>query len=151
MIDMKKITANLMVKDVNETIEYYVKNLDFVFVMGVDSKKVMKMTYDKDIVFNFAIIKKNDVEIMLQVQHSLIDDVPEFKGRTVGGTFTLYISMADTKSFYEKIKNKVDIVKPLHKTFYGSYEFSIRDMNGYILYFAQFQKDFKDVELQEDE
>lgn len=148
---MKKITANLMVEDVNATIEYYVDILEFNFAMGVDGQKVTKMVYKKDTDFTFAIVKKNDVEIMLQAQHSLIDEVPEFKGRTVGGTFTLYISMADTKSFYDKIKHKVDVVKHMHKTFYGSYEFSIRDINGYILYFAQFSEDFKDVELKQDE
>jgi len=138
---MKKITANLMVEDVNKTIDYYVKNLDFKFVMGVDANKNTKLAEWDGTKLIWAIIKKNDVEIMLQAQHSLIDEVPEFKGRTVGGTFTLYISMSDTKRFYQQIKNKVEIIKDLHKTFYGAYEFAIKDLNGYILYFAQLQED----------
>jgi uncharacterized glyoxalase superfamily protein PhnB len=138
---MKKITANLMVNDVNKTIDYYVNNLDFKFAMGVDANKITKLEQCDDTKLVWAIIKKNDIEIMLQAQHSLINEVPEFKGRTVGGTFTLYISMADTKRFYQKIKNKVEIIKDLHKTFYGAYEFAIKDLNGYILYFAQLQED----------
>ncbi len=134
---MKKITTNLMVPDVHEAIEYYVNNLGFKFSMGVDNDENVKLGNVANIELVWAIIKKNDVEIMLQHQHSLINEIPEFKGRTAGGTFTLYIHMRDTKSFYEQIKGKVDIVKHLHKTFYGSYEFSIRDLNGYILYFAQ--------------
>lgn len=138
---MKKLTANLMIENVNATIEYYINVLGFTFSMGVDMQNNTKLSYDKDTTFNFAIVRKNDVEIMLQIQHSLINDVPEFKGRAVGGTFTLYITMVDTKSFYEKIKHDVDIVKHLHKTFYGTYEFSIKDMNGYVLYFAEYQEE----------
>lgn len=130
-----------MVPDVNEAIEYYVNNLGFKFSMGVDGHENVKMGDINDVELTWAIIKKNDVEIMLQHQHSLINDVPEFKNRTVGGTFTLYIKMADTQSFYEQIKDKVEVVKHLHKTFYNTYEFSIRDLNGYILYFAQDQED----------
>jgi len=130
-----------MVDDVNKTIDYYITNLDFKFAMGVDADKNVKMVRKDDTKLVWAIVKKNDVEIMLQVQHSLINEVPEFKGRTAGGTFTLYISMTDTKSFYEQIKGKVEIIKDLHKTFYGAYEFAIKDLNGYILYFAQLQED----------
>jgi len=36
-------------------------------------------------------------------------------------------------------ENDVEIVKPIHKSFYGAYEFAIRDLNGYVLYFAQQQ------------
>ena len=54
-------------------------------------------------------------------------------------TFTLYVSMENTKDFYEKIKDKVEIVKELHKTWYGADEFVVRDLNGYIIYFAEAQ------------
>lgn len=137
---MKKITTNLMVHDVNETIDYYVEILGFEFAMGVDDKKVTKIGEYKGTHLVWAIVKKNDVEIMLQEKNSLYEEVPEFKNRTVGGTFTLYIHMADTQSFYEQIKDQVEIVKPMHQTFYGAYEFAICDLNGYILYFAQSQK-----------
>lgn len=138
---MKKITTNLMVDDVNKTIDYYIKNLDFKFAMGVDAQKITKMGDYHNTHLVWAIVKKNDVEIMLQEKNSLLEEVPEFKGRVVGGTFTLYITMIDTKSFYQQIKAKVEIIKDLHKTFYGAYEFAIKDLNGYILYFSQLQED----------
>ena len=128
-----------MVKDVNATIAYYREFLQFEFVMGVDANKLVKMAEVGDAILTWAIIKRNDVEIMLQSQNSLIEEVPEFKGRTVGGTFTLYISMVDVQGLYDKIKNKVEVIKELNKTFYGAYEFAIKDLNGYIIYFAEFQ------------
>lgn len=36
-------------------------------------------------------------------------------------------------------KYKLEIVKDMHKTFYGADEFVIRDLNGYIIYFAEAQ------------
>jgi uncharacterized glyoxalase superfamily protein PhnB len=49
--------------------------------------------------------------------------------------------MQDVKGFYEKIKEKVEIVKEIHKTFYGADEFVIKDLNGYIIYFAEAQNE----------
>lgn len=89
----------------------------------------------------WAMIKKDDIEIMLQRNDSFIDELPNFKEAKMGGAFTLYISMQDTKGFYEKIKNKVEIVKTIHKTFYGADEFVVKDINGYIIYFAEAQNE----------
>ncbi len=129
-----------MVHDVNETIDYYVEILGFKFAMGVDDKKETRIGKYKGKHLVWAIVKKNDIEIMLQEKNSLYEEVPEFINRTVGGTFTLYIHMTDTQGYYQQIKDKVEIVKPIHKTFYGTYEFAIRDLNGYVLYFAQLQE-----------
>jgi uncharacterized glyoxalase superfamily protein PhnB len=140
MTTMKKITPNIMAADVNATIDYYKQNLEFEFVMGVDEGKEVKMGDFGDSTLTWAMLKKDDVEIMLQREDSLIEELPEFKGLKIGGTFTLYISMQDVKSFYDKIKNKVEVVKDIHKTFYGADEFVIKDLNGYIIYFAEAQK-----------
>lgn len=140
MTTMKKITPNIMAADVNATIDYYKQNLEFEFVMGVDEGKEVKMGDFGDSTLTWAMLKKDDVEIRLQREDSLIEELPEFKGLKIGGTFTLYISMQDVKSFYDKIKNKVEVVKDIHKTFYGADEFVIKDLNGYIIYFAEAQK-----------
>lgn len=137
---MKKITPNIMVADVNATIDYYSNNLEFQVVMGVDEKKEVKMGNSaKEAILTWAMIKKDDVEIMLQREDSFVEELPEFKGLKIGGTFTLYISMQDVKNFYDKIKNKVEIIKNIHKTFYGTDEFVIKDLNGYFIYFSEAQ------------
>jgi len=139
---MKKITPNIMVEDVNATINYYKNNLEFQIVIGVDEQKEVKMGDSAtEITLTWAMIKKDNVEIMLQRKDSLIVELPAFKGLEIGGTFTLYISMQNVKSFYERIKNKVEIVKDMHKTFYGADEFVIKDLNGYIIYFAEAQNE----------
>jgi len=137
---LTKITPNIMVADVNATANYYKNNLDFQIVMGVSEQKEVKMgDFATETILTWAMIKKDDVEIMLQRKDSLIEELPEFKGLKVGGTFTLYVSMQDVKSFHDKVKGKVEIVKDIHKTFYGMDEFVIKDLNGYIIYFAEAQ------------
>ncbi|XLQ19643.1 MAG: VOC family protein [Candidatus Moraniibacteriota bacterium] len=133
---MKKISPNMMVADVNATVDYYKNNLGFKTVMVIDEEKGDGAT-GKPLVW--AMLKNGEVEIMLQRQDGFIAELQDMKGREIGGTFTLYISMQDTKDFYEKVKNKVEIVKDLHKTWYGADEFVIKDLNGYILYFAEVQ------------
>ncbi|MFH1288085.1 MAG: VOC family protein [bacterium] len=135
----KKLTPNIMVKDVNKTTDYYKQKLEFEFVMGVDENKEVKMGNFDNSILTWAMLKKDDVEIMLQRDDSLVKELPDFKGLNIGGTFTLYISIQDVKGFYEKIKNNVEIVKDMHKTFYGADEFVIKDLNGYIIYFAEAQ------------
>ncbi len=135
----KKLTPNIVVKNVNKTINYYKQNLEFEFVMGVDENKKLKMGNFNNSILTWAMLKKDDVEIMLQRDDSFIEELPDFKELKIGGTFTLYINILDVKSFYEKIKNNVEIIKEMHKTFYGADEFVVKDINGYVLYFAEAQ------------
>ena len=135
----KKLTPNIMVKDVNKTIEYYKQNLGFEFIMGVDENKEVKMGNIDNSILTWVMLKKDDIEIMFQRDDSLIEELPNFKGLKMGGTFTLYINIQNVKNFYEKIKNNVEIIKDMHKTFYGADEFVIKDLNGYIIYFAEAQ------------
>ena len=61
---MKKITPNIMVADVNATINYYEQNLEFEFVMGVNESKEVKMGDFGDSTLTWAMLKKDDVENM---------------------------------------------------------------------------------------
>ncbi len=136
----KKITPNIMVTDVNATVDYYKNNLDFQIVMGVDEQKEVKMGDSATgSILTWAMIKKDDVEIMVQRKDGFIEELPELKDIKIGGTFAMYMSVQDVKGFYDKIKDKVEITKDMHKTFYGADEFVIKDLNGYIIYFAEAQ------------
>ena len=136
---MKKLTPNIMVKDVNKSIDYYNENLEFEFVMGVDESNNVKMEDYSGSVLTWAMIKKDSIEIMLQREDSLVEEIPEFKDMKIGGTFTLFINTRDVKNLYKKIKDKVEILKEMHKTFYGADEFVMKDLNGYIIYFSEAQ------------
>jgi len=123
---MQTMTPNLMVHDVNKTVEYYTDVLGFEFVMSVPDSGQL----------DWAMMKNGSVEIMFQSGSSLVKDLPEFAKQKPGGTFTLFTQVANVQELYDKVKGKTTIFQKLHKTFYGMDEFTIEDLNGYYLTFA---------------
>ena len=124
---LKKLTPNLMVEDVNETVTFYQDVLGFALLASVPEEGQ----------FNWAMMQHDAVEIMFQSRASLTEDVPLFKDKAIGGSLTLYIDVEDIKGLYGQVQNRVTILHEMTTTFYGTREFTIQDCNGYILTFAQ--------------
>ena len=133
----KKLTTNMMVEDINRTVDFYSDVLGFEFVMGVpeDSQEIVT-TMQKGQALGFAIMKCGDIEMMFQAKKSLTEEIPEFSAMEIGGSLTFYIDVEDIKGLYAELKDKVTIIKDMQTTFYGKQEFYIQDCNGYILTFA---------------
>lgn len=123
---MKTATLELMVDNMKETIEFYTQILGFEISTEVSESNPF-----------FAIVKNGDIEIMFYSRKEFSNEIPKFKDMVIGGTFALYIGVEDIQKVYNSIKDKVTIIQQLHKTDYGSLEFSIEDINGYILMFHQ--------------
>jgi uncharacterized glyoxalase superfamily protein PhnB len=132
-----ELTTNMMVEDVNRTLDFYSEVLGFEFVIGVP-KNSQEIVTDRpqNKTLGFAIMKSGNVQMMFQERGSLAEEISEFGGITIGGSLTVYIEVRDAKELYEKVKDKATIVKELQTKFYGKQEFCIRDCNGYILCFA---------------
>ena len=123
---MESLSPNIFVNDINATISFY-ELLGFKVSMSVPET-------GPDLVW--AMMTNGSVTIMFQTFSSLADDLPEIN-RTDGGSLLLYINLKNIRTFFEKIKDKVTILKGLEATFYGATEFSIKDNNGYVLTFAE--------------
>ncbi len=137
-----KITTNLMVGDVNETLDFYEGVLGFSLALGVpEGSRQIVTTREDDTPLGFAVIRRDDVELMLQSRKSLSGELPALAEQPIGGSIAIYIQVTDAGKLYEDIKNAVTIVKDLHTTFYSTEEFYIRDGNGYVLTFASQQKE----------
>jgi len=138
---LKKLTPNLMVDDVSDTIRFYKDVLGFEFVMAVpkNSQEVL-MEIPKDRQLIYAMMKNDNVELMFQEKNSLSEDIPALKGVEIGGTVTFYIEVENVEEHFAKLKEKVEIVKELQTTFYGMQEFYLKDCNGYILCFSEKRK-----------
>lgn len=115
-----------MVENVKAAIDFYAE-LGFEKVLTVPEKGE----------FDFAIVKSGDIELMFQSRISLGEDIREFRYKKTGGTFTLYIKVDNLLEIYERMKGKAEIIEDIHKTFYGTYEFSMKDNNGYVLGLAE--------------
>jgi uncharacterized glyoxalase superfamily protein PhnB len=136
----KKITANIIVSNVNEILDFYEKILGFSLVMAVPEGSQQVVTVrDAAIPLGFVIIRRDDVELMLQSRESLVKELPSLAASPVGTSFTLYIQADDIEALYKGIKGKAAIIEDLHTTFYGAREFCIRDCGGHVLTFASSQ------------
>ena len=124
---LKKLTPNLMVEDVQATLDFYQNVLGFQIVM----------TLPEAAPFDFAIVSRDNAELMFQSRQSLSENVPALTGAPIGASQTFYIEVAGIKHLYEQLRDKVEIVVDFHTTFYGTQEFYFRDINGYILSFSE--------------
>ncbi|PAU93270.1 glyoxalase [Aliifodinibius salipaludis] len=123
---LQSLTPNLMVEDVNRTIEFYTETLDFELLETVPEEGVLE----------WAFVRKDNVSLMFQKEESIRDEYPDLKDQKRGGALTLYIKVEDLKSLYQEIKDEVNLTKEMHKTFYGANEFAIKDPNSFILTFS---------------
>ena len=124
---LKKLTPNLMVEDVARTLSFYKGTLGFEVVTTLPEQEP----------FDFAIVKRDGVELMFQSRSSLSENVPALTGSSIGASQTFYIEVTGIRDLYESLRDKVEIVVDFHTTFYGTQEFYFRDINGYILSFSE--------------
>lgn len=125
---MDSISPNIFVKDIDETIKFYK-------VIGFE--KVMSVPEEGD--FVWAMMTCGNISFMFQTFDSLGNELPSIS-REKGGSLLLYIQIKEIRKYYNKIRDKVEVIKDLEKTFYGATEFSIIDNNGFVLTFAENEK-----------
>lgn len=49
----------------------------------------------------------------------------------------LYVDVANADELFAKLKDRVDVIEPVHDTDYGMRELIIRDLNGFWITFGQ--------------
>lgn len=126
----KTLTINLMVADVQRSVDFYSLVFGFEVITTVPGENELV----------FAMIKLDDVSIMLQSMKSFVESNPQFAKTPIGGTVLLYIDVNQIQEVYDRVKkNNVDLFVDMHATFYGTKEFSIKDPDGYLVGFAEDQ------------
>ncbi len=133
---LKSATANIIVSDVARTVDWYRDVLGFEFTVGViagTQDPVFEATGQE---LGFAMLKRDEVELMFQSLESLTEDLP---GTTLGSGdgFTLYVDVDDVDALHAEVQSKVEMTVDLRDTFYGAREFHVRDCNGLLLGFAR--------------
>ena len=125
-MSFKTVTPNLMVEDVNQTIEYYQTQLDFELMATVPEKGDLA----------WAMMQRDSVTLMFQQRENLLEEIPILADQSGGGALTLYIDVDNVSELHQSLQDKVEMVQTLHTTFYGRTEFAIKDCNGFVLAFA---------------
>ena len=124
---LTKLTPNLVVADVSRSIAFYRDVLGF----------SLQTTVPDAAPYVFAIVQSGSVEIFLNAAEAAEAEYPAFKGRPIGGTLTLFMQVDDARAAHEALKNRVELVMPLEKKWYGVTEFAFTDPDGYVITFAE--------------
>ena len=122
---MESVSPNIFVRDISKTITFY-KSLGF----------TVTATVPDELNPVWAMMTCGKVIFMFQTVESLGDELPTVS-RNNGGSLLLYIQVKGIRDLFEQLKDKADVVKPLEKMFYGATEFTIKDLNDYLLTFAE--------------
>ena len=124
---LKKVTPNLVVSSVEQSIAFYRDLLHF----------AVTATVPEEAPHAFAIVQSGGVEIFLNAPGPAIAEYPAFANRPIGGTLPLYVEVQGIKQLYEALRPQLQIVTPLEKKFYGVTEFVIQDPDGYLITFGE--------------
>lgn len=125
---LKSLSNNLMVNNIEETLKYY-SNMGFMLVHKTPEEGPAYWAY----------IKKDNIELFFQSKDSLTKEFPELQNQGQGGALTLWFRVDNITDWYEEIKDKTEVIRPFGITEYnGANEFVIKDLNGFILHFSDF-------------
>lgn len=123
----KKLTPNLVVADVERSVQFYQDVLGFRFAFGVPDEAPRV----------FSAVVREGIEIFFNLPDASNEDYPDLRGRPIGGALTQFIEVEGIDELYEAVRGKARVVMPIKDQFYGMREFAIADPDGWILTFAQ--------------
>lgn len=125
---IKTMTANLYTDDVAACVRFWVDRLSF--------EKAMEVPEGTNLAF--AALQKDDLELMYGSYASLDSDAATAHAYARGTSF-LFLEVEDVDAIFAAMAD-APIVAPIHKTFYGATEFTVKDPAGHLITFAQFGK-----------
>src|SRR5580704_2826233 len=126
-MNVKKITAILLVEEVEPCVDFWTQRMGFEKTAEVpDGDKLA-----------FAMLQKGGAEIMYQTYASVAKDNPHPDMLARKGPTFLYIEVDDLAETMSASAG-AELVMAERTTFYGSKEFGIKDPAGHFLTFAQF-------------
>jgi lactoylglutathione lyase len=125
--ELTKITPNLVVSNVEVSLAFYRDVLGFTVTATVPDASP----------YVFAAVSSGPVEVFLNAPEPAMAEYPAFKDRPIGGTLTLFMEVKGIHEAHAALKDKVTVVMPLEKKWYGVTEFAFADPDGYLITFAE--------------
>jgi len=124
---LNKLTPNLIVSDVERSLAFYRDVLGFQVDATVPDARP----------YVFASLRSGGVEIFLNAPEPAVAEYPAFKEQPIGGTLTLFIDVTNIADAHNSLRDRVRIVMPLEKKWYGVTEFAFEDPDVYLITFAE--------------
>jgi catechol 2,3-dioxygenase-like lactoylglutathione lyase family enzyme len=123
----RKLTPNLIVSSVDQSLSFYEQVLGF----------TRGMTVPDHAPFVFASVTSGPVEVFFNDRSKVAKESPQLAGKPIGGGNTMFIEIDGIDSYHDEIKARVKIVLPIVTQWYGMREFAIEDPDGYVMTFAE--------------
>jgi uncharacterized glyoxalase superfamily protein PhnB len=125
-MNVKKMTANLYTDNVEACVRFWVDRLHF--------EKTVEVPDGNDVAF--AALQKHSIEVMYGSYASLEKESAIAQAFRRGTSF-LFLEVDDLPACFAAMQG-APLVLPVHKTFYGATEFTVKDPAGHLITFAQF-------------
>jgi len=126
-MNVKRITAVLLVKEIEPVIPFWVDRLGFTKTIEVPDGNRL----------GFVAFQKGATEVMYQTYESVEKDAPKQVSETARkGPSYLYMEVDNLDAVLAAMKD-AKIVMPVRTAFYGMKEFSVQDPGGHFITFAQ--------------
>jgi uncharacterized glyoxalase superfamily protein PhnB len=124
----QKLTPNLVVGDVAESLKFYQN------VLGFD----LGITVPEEAPYVFGSVTSGAVEIFFNDKKAVGEDYPPLVARPIGGTLTLFLEVEGIEEILSRVQNSgAKIVMPLKTQFYGMREFAFEDAEGWVITIAE--------------
>jgi len=125
--EIKKLTPNLIVSSVEQSLAFYCDVLGFTKTGTVPDASP----------YVFAMVQSGAVQIFFNARGPAVEEYPALANMPIGGTLTLYMEVSAVAKIYDELKGRVKVTMPLEKKFYGVTEFAFEDPDGYVITFAE--------------
>ena len=124
----QKLTPNLVVNDVEASLNFYQTVLSF----------ERGMTVPEQAPYVFASVTSGSVEIFFNDKKAVGEDYPPLAAGKIGGTLTLFLEVEGIEDVLSRVeKSAARVVMPLKNQFYGMREFAFEDPEGWIVTIAE--------------
>jgi uncharacterized glyoxalase superfamily protein PhnB len=121
-----KITAVLMVEEIERSLPFWVDRMGFAKTVDVPEGDRL----------GFAILVRDGTELMLQSVESVRKDMPQFVPQAGATGVGLFIEVDDFADTLKRLQG-YPAAMPERTTFYGMREIGVHEPSGHIVVFAE--------------
>ena len=126
-MQIKKLTPNLIVRNVEASLKFYRE------VLGLETA----MTVPEQAPYVFAGVSNGAVEVFFNDQKVVAAEYPKL-AETIGASMTMYMEVDSLDAVLERVKEAgAKISMPVTEQFYGMKEFAFEDGDGYTVTIAE--------------
>jgi lactoylglutathione lyase len=126
-MQIKKLTPNLVVRNVDASLKFYRT------ILGLEKA----MTVPEESPYVFAAVSNGVVEIFFNDQKLVAAELPKLAA-TIGASLTLYMEVDSLQAVLDRVQQAgAKISMPVTDQFYGMKEFAFEDEDGYTITIAQ--------------